>query len=100
MPKQLTDQAINQYRDDGYFFPVRAISSEVAADTRRHLETFENSQGKPIGGAQRSKSHLLFTWVDALMRNDVQEHTFLGQRSGQQNVRVVASGFELLGVGH
>jgi len=71
MPKQLTDQAINQYRDDGYFFPVRAISSEVAADTRRHLETFENSQGKPIGGAQRSKSHLLFTWVDALMRNDV-----------------------------
>lgn len=71
MPKQLTDQAINQYRDDGYFFPVRAISSEVAADTRRQLEAFENSQGKPIGGAQRSKSHLLFTWVDALMRNDV-----------------------------
>ena len=33
------------------------------------MEKFEADQGSPIAGAQRSKSHLLFTWVDELMRN-------------------------------
>jgi len=69
MPKLLTEAAIKQYHDDGFFFPVRAITGEEAAGTRRQLEAFEAEQGNTIGGSHRNKSHLLFTWVDALMRN-------------------------------
>ena len=71
MPKQLSDNAILQYRDDGFFFPVNVMSTEETRTARSQLEAFENGQGHPIGGAQRNKSHLLFTWVDALMRHPI-----------------------------
>lgn len=70
MPKTLSATAIAQYRRDGYCFPVRILDDGEVAANRRKLEAFEASQGHPIEGAQRSKSHLLFTWIDDLMRND------------------------------
>lgn len=70
MPKRLTEQQITQYREDGYICPVRLLNEDHAADCRRQLEAFESRQGEPISGALRNKSHLLFPWVDALMRND------------------------------
>ena len=69
MPKVLTEDAIEQYHREGYFFPVRILDDEGVAANRRQLEDFEARQGKPVEGAQRSKSHLLFKWVDDLMRN-------------------------------
>ena len=39
------------------------------ARLRAKLEAFESAQGHAIEGAQRSKSHLLFKWVDDLMRH-------------------------------
>jgi hypothetical protein len=33
------------------------------------LERFESTQGHALYGAQRSKSHLLFTWIDELIRH-------------------------------
>ena len=69
MPKLLSKSAIAQYNRDGYYFPVRILDEEQIVANRTLLENFEASQGKPIGGAQRSKSHLLFTWVDNLMRH-------------------------------
>lgn len=69
MPKLLDDQAIAQYRDDGYYFPLEVLDECGVRTIREHLESFETKQGKPIGGAQRNKSHLLFTWVDDLMRH-------------------------------
>lgn len=70
MPKVLDDKAVEQYKRDGYCFPVRILDQEQVAANRTRLEDFETSQGKPIGGALRNKSHLLFTWVDELMRNE------------------------------
>lgn len=70
MPKTLSATAIAQYRRDGYCFPVRILDDGEVAANRRKLEAFEASQGHPIEGAQRSKSHLLFTWIDDLMRDD------------------------------
>lgn len=70
MPKILSEAAIAQYRQEGYCFPVRILDDGEVAANRQKLETFEASQGHPIEGAQRSKSHLLFTWIDDLMRND------------------------------
>ena len=69
MLKVLSEEAVFQYKRDGYCFPVEILQHEQAAANRARLEDFETSQGKPIGGAFRNKSHLLFTWVDELMRH-------------------------------
>ena len=69
MPKILTENAIEQYNREGYYFPVKILNDEEVAANRKLLETYETAQGKPIEGAQRSKSHLLFKWVDDLMRH-------------------------------
>ena len=70
MPKVLTDAQIDQYRQQGYVFPIRVMEEARAADYRAHLERFEAEQGGPVSGALRNKSHLLFLWVDEMMRND------------------------------
>lgn len=69
MLKLLSEAAVEQYHRDGYFFPIRVLDEEQAAANLNLLEKFEAAQGQPIGGAQRSKSHLLFRWVDDLMRH-------------------------------
>ena len=68
MSKLLSDTAIAQYREDGYYFPVRMIDAARAADYRAKLETFEASRGEPVTGPLRNKCHLLFKWVDEVMR--------------------------------
>ncbi len=69
MPKELNEDAIAQYFNDGYYFPVEILNKDEVAENRANLEKFESEQGTPIGGAQRNKSHLLFVWVDDLMRH-------------------------------
>jgi hypothetical protein len=71
MPKILNKAAIRQYRKDGYFFPVEIMSTKDMAVLRAQLETFESKQGHPIEGSQRIKAHLLFKWIDDLMRYPV-----------------------------
>ena len=70
MSKLLNENAIAQYNREGYYFPVRILDNEQVAANRARLEKFETDQGSPIAGAQRSKSHLLFTWVNNLMRQE------------------------------
>ena len=69
MPKTLDDKAIAQYRRDGFYFPLTVLGEWETKAIRNRLEAFEAAQGQPISGAQRSKTHLLFTWVDDLMRH-------------------------------
>ena len=71
MPKILTELAITRYKQDGYFFPLLILDENQVAANRAHLEAFEASQGEPIGGALRNKSHLLFKWIDDLMRHEM-----------------------------
>ena len=70
MPRVLSDAAVAQYREQGYYFPVPVLSRGEVSDLRGRLEDFERGQGHPIQGAQRSKSHLLFKWLDDLARDD------------------------------
>jgi len=70
MAKFLDEAAITQFKEDGYFFPVTILDDEQAGANRALLEKFEEAQGKPISGAERNKSHLLFKWVDDLMRHE------------------------------
>jgi len=69
MARFLTDAAIEHYRDRGYAFPFSVLSEDEVTRLRGKLEAFEAAQGHPVEGAQRSKSHLLFKWLDDLMRD-------------------------------
>ncbi len=69
MPKVLSEEAVARYRRDGYLCPIDIFSPEEAADYRQKLEAFETLEGGPLKGAYRYKTHLLFTWLDALVRD-------------------------------
>jgi len=66
--KSLTEAAVRQYRDLGYYAPVPVLSSAEADGLRRRLEAFEAS-GTGMQGAVRHKPHLLFTWLNNLIRH-------------------------------
>ncbi len=68
----LSPQQVEQYHRDGYLFPVDCLTSAEVAHYRGCLEAFEAEQGDTFGRLPdlvRSKSHLLFTWMDALVRH-------------------------------
>jgi hypothetical protein len=71
--KVLSDDAIRLYGDDGWYSPVDVLTTEEVAHYRARLEAQEAVGGGALGPVERSKSHLLFTWVDELMRH----HTVL-----------------------
>lgn len=64
----LSETDVQFYKDHGYLAPVRALSTAEAADMRRHLEAHESAHGK-LTGPDRHKTHLLFTWLDQMVRH-------------------------------
>lgn len=68
MTKVLSENALESYARDGYYFPIEVLKPNEVARYRSKLEAYENREGHPIAGPARSKSHLLFTWVDELIR--------------------------------
>jgi hypothetical protein len=70
MPKILTQSQIDQFWRDGCVFPVRVMSEADATEIRGRLEEFEKKTGGPLKGDLRHKSHLLFSWLGDLVRND------------------------------
>ncbi len=67
--KFLSEAAVRQYSEAGYYAPVRVLLPAEADALRARLETFEGGAG-PLAGKLRHKSHLLFTWLNDLIRND------------------------------
>ena len=70
MSKVLSSAQIESFRKDGYVAPLRAISTERAAEVRERLESYERSTGGPLSGSLRGKPHLLFTWLNNLIREE------------------------------
>ncbi|MCH2314650.1 MAG: phytanoyl-CoA dioxygenase family protein [SAR202 cluster bacterium] len=68
MQKCLSKEAVAQFRNEGYFFHVPLLSGAEVSEIRGHLEAFEAEQGYPLEGGQRSHAHLLFPWLDSLVR--------------------------------
>jgi ectoine hydroxylase-related dioxygenase (phytanoyl-CoA dioxygenase family) len=66
--KSLSSAAVSHYKDRGFYAPVRVMSPAAADDLRRKLEAHEQTHG-PLKGPMRHKSHLLFTWLDDLIRH-------------------------------
>ena len=69
MGKVLSDAEIAQYHRDGFLCPIDAFSPEEARGFRERLEQFEREDGKQFGKGHNFKPHLLFPWVDALVRH-------------------------------
>lgn len=66
--KMLSPAAVRQYQERGYFAPIPVLSREEANEIRARLEAFEAEAG-PLAGKLRHKSHLLFTWLNDLIRH-------------------------------
>lgn len=69
--KHLEAEAVAQFDQAGYLSPVSIISEAQANMYRTRLETYELELGHPVLGPLRTKPHLLFKWVDDLMRNKI-----------------------------
>ena len=69
MPKVLTTAELEAYHRRGYYLPVDALSDDEVAACRRQLEAYEVKTGGPIQGEMRHKSHLVFPWINDLMRH-------------------------------
>jgi non-heme Fe2+,alpha-ketoglutarate-dependent halogenase len=72
--KRLTRAQLDAYRNDGGIAPVSVFSAEEAARYRESLENFERELGTPLMDYPQkpsifSKSHLLFPWIDAIVRH-------------------------------
>jgi non-heme Fe2+,alpha-ketoglutarate-dependent halogenase len=69
VPKLLSEGEVAAYRDRGYHFPIDALSAGEVADFRRKLEDYEAESGGPIRGEMRHRSHVLFTWINEMVRH-------------------------------
>ena len=57
------------YERDGYYFPLRAMSTHDAKRYIEALESYEQAQGGPLQSNMRHQVHLLFTWANELVRH-------------------------------
>lgn len=64
----LAAAAAAHYREQGYYAPIRVMPAAEAGQLRRRLEAHEVAHGV-LKGSMRHKSHLLFTWLDGLIRH-------------------------------
>ena len=64
----LSAEQIKQYHELGYVSPVRVLGDAEAADYRARLEAIE-SDGAAGGDHLRFKPHLLFPFLDDLIRH-------------------------------
>jgi len=69
MPKFLTEPQVQQFKDLGYVSKLRVMDGKQTQAIRELLEDFEKRQGSPLHGSQRHKTHLLFPWLNDLVRD-------------------------------
>jgi non-haem Fe2+, alpha-ketoglutarate-dependent halogenase len=69
VPKVLSPSALQDYQRNGFYFPLSVLLPEEAAYHRSCLEDYEAKSEHPLQGNYRHKSHLIFTWVDALVHH-------------------------------
>ena len=72
MANVLRQAEIARYRDDGYLFPLPALSTSELAACNEGLARFEHWLGQPVNQGDfrwRSASYVFLPWVDALVRH-------------------------------
>ena len=71
MPKILTEQQIEQYREKGFISPVRVVSKAEALSIKSQLEDMEAQFPEEVNAESRNNLHLSFEFLDALAHNPV-----------------------------
>jgi len=66
--KSLDPGALAHYQQHGFLAPIPVLSADEVARARSALEAHEAEHGR-LSGPLRQKSHLLFTWLDSLIRH-------------------------------
>ena len=69
MTKVLTAADVARYEATGYHFPIDVLSAAEVAACRRQLESYEARSGGPISGGMRHRSHVLFPWINEVIRH-------------------------------
>jgi hypothetical protein len=70
MSLTLTKEEISRYRKDGLLFPKTIMTPSKASEYLALLENYEAATGGPVKDQFRYKCHLVFPWINELMRND------------------------------
>ncbi|HEV8681065.1 MAG TPA: phytanoyl-CoA dioxygenase family protein [Stellaceae bacterium] len=68
----LTSAQIEQYRYDGYLYPLAALSPAELADCNEGLARYERWLGKPVNQGDwrwRSAAYVFLPWLDTLVRH-------------------------------
>ena len=69
MPRALSESEVKSYRERGYHFPVDVLSESEVKEFRGKLEDYEARSGGPIKGEMRHRSHVLFPWINEMIRH-------------------------------
>jgi phytanoyl-CoA dioxygenase PhyH len=64
---RLSPADVAAYREVGYHYPLRVMSTEQAVGYMGKLEAHEAAHG-PFVGSMRHKGHLYLTWLDEIVR--------------------------------
>lgn len=64
----LSAQQVQSYESNGFLYPLHAMTPEEASSYLRKLEALEAQYGPRAAEILRSKSHLVLTWVNELIR--------------------------------
>lgn len=64
----LSTEQVQAYERDGCLYPLTAMPAEQAASYLRKLEALEQQYGPRAAEILRTKSHLVLTWVNELIR--------------------------------
>ena len=70
MPKRLSDQQVDQYREQGCTFPVDVLSPNQAAEYLLRLEEAEARYPEAIGPYERNNAHYTFTFLDEIVHQE------------------------------
>ena len=69
----LTEDQVSNYAATGQVGPVSLLDADEVSYYRAKLESAESAFGEPLSqvpGQFRAKTHLLYTWMDDLVRHD------------------------------
>ena len=68
---RLNPEQVREYAERGYIGPLDGLNPKEVAYFRDELEAFEKREGRQLSSMSnqvRAKTHLLFPWMDDLIR--------------------------------
>ena len=64
------NEIINTFKDKGYFFPIDLFSNSQSSYYKKYIDSVAQIKASSLKFEHKFKSHLIFKWVNDLMRDD------------------------------